>query len=490
MFPMARTVSIVVGHNKMHLKSITTAMLAPSQLCATEGKKGILFDKLAQTDPLLHSLINKERERQFSGLELIASENYTSQAVLEANGSVLTNKYSEGLPGGRYYGGNEVIDLIESLCIERALALFGLDPSEWGCNVQPLSGSAANFCAYTGVLQPGDRIMGLDLPSGGHLTHGYQTCKKKVSSTSVYFQSLPYQVDPKSGLIDYEGLEKLARIFHPRLIICGGSAYPREWDYAKFRSIADSENCMLMCDMAHISGLVATGQAQSPFPYCDLVTTTTHKTLRGPRSGIIFFRKRSISNGHPTDLEARINSAVFPGCQGGPHDQTIAAVATALAQAATLEFQSYGEAVRHNCRILAEALMSKGSKLATDGTDNHLLLWDLRPLGISGAKFEKVCEMADISVNKNSIHGDTSAIVPGGVRLGSAALTTRGMGPNEFIYIADLLTEAARITVEIQRRFGSGSLKDFVAAARDDPEIAALRVKVRELARSFPMPGY
>lgn len=476
---------------KIQYKYITS-MLAPSALpidTSRPAESSLLHGDLASVDPALHKLINMERERQFAGLEMIASENYTSRAVLEANGSILTNKYSEGLPGARYYGGNEIIDAVETLCIERALALYGLDPEEWGCNVQPLSGSAANFCAYTGVLQPGDRIMGLDLPSGGHLTHGYQTAKKKVSSTSVYFQSLPYQVDPNTGLIDYDGLEKLARIFHPRLLICGGSAYPREWDYARFRTIADSEGAMLMCDMAHISGLVASRQALSPFLFCDIVTTTTHKTLRGPRSGIIFFRKRSIT-GSPTDLETRINSAVFPGCQGGPHEQTIAAVATALHQAATPEFCEYGRLVKENCKLLADCLTQKGYKLATNGTDNHLLLWDLRPLGVSGSKFEKVCEMVDISVNKNSVHGDTSALVPGGVRIGTAALTTRGMGFEEFRYIADLLEEAVNITVSIQKQSGAKLLKDFVAAAINEPRIQALKAKVQALAKSFPMPGY
>lgn len=317
---------------------------------------------------------------------------------MEANGSVLTNKYSEGLPGARYYGGNEVIDAVERLCQERALAAFGLDPAEWGVNVQPysgmhttnriitnLQGSTANMAAYVGILQPHDRIMGLDLPSGGHLTHGYQTAKKKISSTSIFFESMPYQVRPSDGLIDMDQLEANARLFHPRLIICGGSAYPREWDYARFRAIADEVGAMLMCDMAHISGLVAAAAVDSPFKYADLVTTTTHKTLRGPRAGLIFFRKA---------LQDRINFAVFPGCQGGPHNNTIAAVAVALKQAASPEFKEYALAVKENASKLAEELAALGYTICTGGTDNHLILWDLRPQGLGGSKMERVCEMA------------------------------------------------------------------------------------------------
>lgn len=308
---------------------------------------------------------------------------------MEANGSILTNKYSEGLPGARYYGGNEVIDEVERLCQQRALAAFSLDPSEWGVNVQPYSGSTANMAAYVGLLQPHDRIMGLDLPSGGHLTHGYQTAKKKISSTSIFFESMPYQVKASDGLIDYEQLAVNAKLFNPKLLVCGGSAYPREWDYKRFRQIADEAGALLMCDMAHISGLVASKTADNPFQYADIVTTTTHKTLRGPRAGLIFFRKA---------LEERVNFAVFPGCQGGPHNNTIAAVAVALKQAASPEFKQYCQAVKENSEAMAEELKRLGYKICTDGTDNHLVLWDLRPQGLGGSKMEKVCEMAQYSI--------------------------------------------------------------------------------------------
>jgi glycine hydroxymethyltransferase len=307
-------------------------------------------------------------------------------SVMEANGSPLTNKYSEGLPGARYYGGNEYIDQVENLCRKRALQAFRLNPEEWGVNVQSYSGSTANFSALTALIQPHDRLMGLDLPSGGHLTHGWQTSKKKISTSSIYFESMPYQVSPETGLIDYDRLEENANLFRPKLIICGASAYARDWEYAKLRKIADIHGAYLMADIAHISGLVAGQEANNPFELCDVVTTTTHKTLRGPRAGLIFFRKKD-------DLESRVNNAVFPSCQGGPHNNTIAAVAVALKQAASPEFKQYAKQVRANAKALGETLVNYGYKLVTGGTDNHLILWDLRQLKLTGSKVEKICDM-------------------------------------------------------------------------------------------------
>ena len=289
------------------------------------------MENLKNSDNQLYELILQEKLRQKSGLELIASENFTSKSVMECLGSVLTNKYSEGLPGARYYGGNEIIDKIENLCIKRALETYKLSPEEWGVNVQPYSGSVANMAAYLGVLQPHDRIMGLDLPSGGHLTHGYYTAKKKISATSIIFESFGYRVK-NDGYIDYDELDEIAKRFKPKMIICGASAYPRDLDYKRFREIADSCGAFLLCDMAHISGLVATGEMNNPFELCDFVTTTTHKTLRGPRSGIIFYR-----NQYKND----INFSVFPGLQGGPHEHQIAGVATQLLEAQTPEFKDY-----------------------------------------------------------------------------------------------------------------------------------------------------
>ena len=408
---------------------------------------------------------------------------------MECLGSCLTNKYSEGYPAHRYYGGNEYIDQIEELCKKRALAAYHLDPAKWGVNVQPYSGSPANLAVYTGLLKPGSRMMGLDLPSGGHLTHGYYKynpktgVRKSLSGSSIFFETFPYHVNAETGLVDYDFLEQTAAIYRPQLIICGASAYPREWDYARIRKVADDSNALMMMDMAHISGLVATGEAANPFDYCDIVTTTTHKSLRGPRAGMIFFRKDE------RGFEQKINDAVFPGLQGGPHDHQIAAIATQLKEVATPEFKEYCIQIKKNAKALAEAMMAKGYKLCTDGTDNHLILWDVRPLGLTGSKIEKVCDLINISLNKNTVHGDRSAQSPGGVRIGTPALTTRGLKEADFAKIADFLERVVKISLDVQAKAGK-KLVDFVAALPANEDIPVLAKEVATFATSFPMPGF
>jgi glycine hydroxymethyltransferase len=444
---------------------------------------------LEEHDPEMYDLIEQEKNRQWKSLELIASENFTSRAVMECLGSALTNKYSEGLPHARYYGGNEIVDQVEILCQKRALQAYGLDEDKWGVNVQPYSGSPANFAVYTALLRPHDRIMGLDLPSGGHLTHGFYTYSKKentrkaVSATSVYFESFPYKVDQTTGLIDFEALERDAAAFKPAMIIMGGSAYPREWDYARFRKIADDNGALLLMDMAHISGLVVTGEAVSPFQYADVVTTTTHKSLRGPRAGLIFFRRDE------RGFEPLINQAVFPALQGGPHEHQIAGVATQFKEAMTPEFKLYAQQVKKNAAALGAKLVSMGYTLATGGTDNHLVLWDLKPQGITGSKFEKVCDAVCITLNKNCVPGDRSAVTPGGVRIGAPALTTRKFIESDFEQIAVFLDRALKIALDIQAKSGP-KLVDFIALLENNSDIEALKLEVNKFATSFPMPGF
>ncbi|CAL9094629.1 unnamed protein product [Musa acuminata var. zebrina] len=456
---------------------------------------------LSAADPEIFEIMDKEKQRQVLGIELIASENFVCRGVLDALGSHLTNKYSEGYPGARYYGGNQYIDQIERLCHDRALAAFGLDPECWGVNVQPYSCTSANFAVYTGLLLPKDRIMGLDSPSGGHVSHGYYTPSgKKISAASIFFESLSYKVNPLTGYIDYDKLEEKAMDYRPKILICGGSTYPREWDYARVRQIADKCGAVLMCDMAHISGLVAAKESMSPFDYCDIVTSTTHKSLRGPRGGIIFFRKGKkqkrqgfclgqTDENDRYDFEERINFAVFPSLQGGPHDNHIAALAIALKQVATPEYKAYIQQVKRNAQALASALLRRNCRLVTGGTDNHLLLWDLRTFGLTGKNFEKVCEACHISLNKTPIFGDNGAISPGGVRIGTPAMTTRGCLEGDFEMIAEFLLRAAQIASTIQKEHGKIQ-KEFLKGLESSRDVAELRNRVESFASQYAMPGY
>ncbi|KAL0348251.1 UNVERIFIED_CONTAM: Serine hydroxymethyltransferase 7 [Sesamum angustifolium] len=474
---------------------------------------------LRDADPDIFEIMEKEKERQYKGIELIASENFVCNAVMEALGSHLTNKYSEGMPGARYYGGNQYIDEIETLCCERALAAFGLDPESWGVNVQPYSCTSANFAVYTGLLLPGDRIMGLDTPSGGNTSHGcYLPNGRKVSGASIFFESLPYKVNPQTGCVDYDKLEEKALDFRPKILICGGSSYPREWDYARFRQIADKCGAVLLCDMAQISGLIAAKQnlANMYMLYalkfatilwsvqvllnCDIVTSTTHKSLRGPRGGIIFFRKgpkprkrgmllNQGDGGDRYDFEEKINFAVFPALQGGPHNNHIAALAIALKQVATPEYKMYMQQVKKNARALAAALLRRNCRLITGGTDNHMLLWDLRNLGLTGKNFEKVCEFCHITLNKVTTFDDNGNIIPGGVRIGTPAMTSRGCLEADFEIMAEFLLRAAQIASSVQREHGKLP-KSFLKGLENNKEIIDLRARVESFASQFAMPGF
>lgn len=409
------------------------------------------MDELQLTDPDLARIIAREADRQMAGLELIASENYTSPAVREAQGSILTHKYAEGYPGKRYYGGCEFVDMAESLAQGRAKRLFGCE----FVNVQPHAGSPANMAAYFALIKPGDLILGMDLTHGGHLTHG-----SPVSFSGQLYRTASYGVNRETGQIDYDELEKKAREVRPSLIIAGASAYPRKLDFARFRAIADSVGALLLVDMAHIAGLVAGGQHESPVPHAHLVTTTTHKTLRGPRGGMILGSE---------EYAKKVNSAIFPGLQGGPLMHVIAAKAVALGEALAPSFSAYSAQVVANAQALAETLMNAGYDLVSGGTDNHLLLVDLTSRGITGKEAETALDKAGITVNKNTIPFETrSPFITSGIRLGSAALTTRGFNEDDFRRAGKYIIEA------LEHRGNEDALK-------------RIRQEVEEFARQFPL---
>lgn len=400
-------------------------------------------------DPELSRMMERELHRQQDGLELIASENFASPAVIAAMGSILTNKYAEGLPGKRYYGGCQYVDEIESLCIQRAKDLFGAEFA----NVQPHSGAQANAAVQLALLQPGDTMMGMSLANGGHLSHG-----SPANISGKYYHVVSYDVNHETGLIDYDEIRDLARKNQPKLIIAGASAYPRAIDFKIFADIAHEVGALLMVDMAHIAGLVAGGAHQSPVPYADIVTTTTHKTLRGPRGGLILAKE---------EFAKKLNSAVFPGTQGGPLEHVIAAKAVCLKEAMEPSFKTYARNVVENAKVMADALLEEGFDLVTGGTDNHLMLADLRPMHITGKELQARLDENHITLNKNAIPGDPEKpSITSGVRIGTAAVTTRGLGTEEMKQIAHCIALTAR---------------DFAGTS------AAVKQTVAEICEKYPL---
>ncbi|KAI9834204.1 MAG: hypothetical protein M1819_003042 [Sarea resinae] len=472
--------------------------MATDGYALSKAHQELMEEPLKELDPEIAEIMKKEIQRQRESILLIASENITSRAVFDALGSPMSNKYSEGYPGARYYGGNEFIDQIELTCQARALKAFGLDSEKWGVNVQCLSGSPANLQAYQAVMRPHDRLMGLDLPHGGHLSHGYQTPQKKISAISTYFETFPYRVNLETGIIDYDQLETNALMYRPKVLVAGTSAYCRNIDYARMRKIADLVGAYLFVDMAHISGLISAGVIPSPFPHADVVTTTTHKSLRGPRGAMIFFRKgvRKVDakTGKETlyDLEGPINFSVFPGHQGGPHNHTITALAVALKQASTPEFKEYQQQVIKNAKAVEEEFKRLGYTLVADGTDCHMVLLDLRPKALDGARVEAVLEQANIACNKNSIPGDKSALTPCGIRIGAPAMTSRGFAEAHFKRIVNYIDQCITIAKNVQASLPkeANKLKDFKAkvASGEVPEILALKKEIAAWASTFPLP--
>jgi glycine hydroxymethyltransferase len=426
---------------------VPTPHAEPAIIPARSGRD----EPLATIDPEIAEAVANECERQRSTLELIASENFVSEAVLEAMGTPLTNKYAEGYPGKRYYGGCEHVDVAETLAIERAKGLFGAEHA----NVQPHAGARANLAAYLALMPPGSTLLGMALAHGGHLTHGH-----KVSATGIIFKAVQYGLSPDTGLLDYDQVASLAREHRPQVIVAGASAYPRLIDFARFRAIADETGARFVVDMAHIAGLVAAGVHPSPVPYADVVTTTTHKTLRGPRSGLILCKN---------EFAKAIDKSVFPGMQGGPLMHVIAAKAVCFREAATPEFRDYARRVVENAKRLATELVGRGYELVTGGTDNHLILVDLKRAEFSGAEAETALHHAGITVNKNAVPGDPRPpSVTSGLRIGTPAVTTRGLGPAEMVLLAGWIDEALR-------------------AREDAAVLERIRRKVADLCAALPL---
>ncbi|CCH61876.1 hypothetical protein TBLA_0F03390 [Henningerozyma blattae CBS 6284] len=490
----------ILAHNSVVTRSLARSLassvkISPNQLLVSQHVKDV--------DPEIFEILNKEKNRQKHSITLIPSENFTSKSVMDLLGSEMQNKYSEGYPGQRYYGGNSFIDESESLCQKRALDLYDLDPEKWGVNVQSLSGAPANLYAYSAILNIGDRLMGLYLPDGGHLSHGYQLNNgTHISYISKYFQTMPYHVNAETGLIDYDMLEKTSKLFRPKVIVAGTSAYARTLDYKRFKDITSSINAYLLSDMSHISGLVAAKVLESPFEYSDIVTTTTHKSLRGPRGAMIFYRKgKRILNPKSKkpkevdyDLDFTLNFSVFPGHQGGPHNHTISAMAVALKQAKSKEFIDYQFQIVENSKHFAKCLMDKGYNLVSNGTDTHLILIDLSKTGIDGARLETILDKINIAANKNTIPGDKSALFPSGLRVGTPAMTTRGFGLQEFEKVAEYIDRAAILAKQLmvqekETKLKKDRLADFKRICSESTEVKELAKEVSDWVGTYPVPG-
>lgn len=418
-------------------------------------------------DKVIFDLIEEEKHRQLNGIELIASENFVSDDVMNAMGSVLTNKYAEGLPGKRYYGGCEVVDKVEQLAIDRLKELFG---AEWA-NVQPHSGAQANTAVFLACLQPGDKILGFDLSHGGHLSHG-----SPVNISGKYYKPHFYGVSKETGLVDYDMLEEVARREQPKLIICGASAYSRDWDYARIRKVADEIGALVLADISHPAGLITAGLLNNPMEHCHIVTTTTHKTLRGPRGGVIMMGKNFDNpfglvwnNGNPKSMAALLDAAVFPGTQGGPLEHVIAAKAVAFGEALTDNYKNYMKQVLANARIMADEFVKRGYAVVSGGTDNHSMLIDLRSKNVTGKDAENRLVLADITVNKNMVPFDTeSPFVTSGIRVGTSAITSRGVSADEIPAIV-------------------GLIDDVLSNIEDDAVITATRSKVNAMMSHRPL---
>lgn len=438
-------------------------------------------ESIAKTDSAVSLIIKHEIERMSNGLELIPSENIVSLAVLQALGSVFTNKYSEGYPKKRYYGGNENADDVEQLAIDRAKKLFGVPHA----NVQPYSGSPANMAVYFATCKPGDAIMGFNLTDGGHLTHGW-----KVNFSATYYKSVPYHVKP-DGYIDLEEVRKLATENSPKLIWCGATAYSREFPFKEFAEIADDCGAYFAADVAHISGLIAGGAHISPVPYAHIITTTTHKTLRGPRGAMILVTEKGLKK--DPELADKIDKAVFPGLQGGPHDHATAAIAVALGEAMKPEFREYAHQIVKNSRALAAAMVKKGLKLVTNGSDNHMILLDLTSYGKGKGVFaQEALDLANITLNKNTIPADPSSpFYPSGARLGTPAITSRGLKEKDMEFVADWIFRVVESVKQYQLPEDKTKIKEYLAKFRKEikhnPEIAQVKKEVMDFCKGFPI---